>query len=206
MTDHQLDQLLKTVQVPTESPDFCEALPKDVLRGLQRSLSRPRETVTLPNWFAGASHPRLAFAGLWAAAAIMLLLALWSHQPGTSPGITDQQLAEARKYYSELAGLFPSQLRGVVLGRNSTTLLLAEQPNVAQEEAVLVQVASPNSRTRVVVLNGQDFSFEGKRYEVLLDHQGGVLVVGPDCAWSSRETRPQPRALQIAARSLNLPS
>ena len=204
MRNDQLDELLKTVKVPTESPDFCGNLPRDVFCELKRGPQRPQNGVSKVR--ETPSHPRLALATWCTAVALILLLGFWSQRPRNKVGITDQQLSEARKYYNELAALFPSQLRAVVLGRTPPTLSLAEKPDVPQGEPVLVQMASPNSRASVVVLNGQEFSFEGKRYEVLLDYQGDVLVVGPDCAWSSREAGAGPGRLQIAARSLDAAS
>jgi hypothetical protein len=205
MKDHQLDNLLKNLKVPNESAEFRENLAQDVFRELKRNPSRSQAPVAGNSW--AAIGPRLIFAGAWAATAILLLLVLVNKRTEFVPGITDQQLSEARSYYSELAALFPRQLRAVVIGRNaSPTLVLAETPDVPEGEPVLVQFTSPTSRSSFIVINGQDFSFEGKRYEVLLDHQGGVLVVGPDCAWSSRETSALHGPLQIAARSLDIAS
>lgn len=205
MKDHQLDSLLKSVKVPPESAKFRENLARDVLSELKRKPSPSGETVANSSWIG--SRPSLIFAGAWAATAILLLLVLLNKRTDFVPGITDQQLAEARKYYGELAALFPNQLRSVVLGQNtSPTLVLAENPNVPHGEPVLVQFTSRGSSSSFIVVNGQDFSFEGKRYEVLLDHQGGVLVVGPDLAWSSRETGSLHGQLQIAARSLDIAS
>lgn len=205
MKDHQLDSLLKSVKVPPESAKFRENLAQDVFRELKHKPSRSGDAVVNRIWVA--NRPRLIFAGAWAAAAILLLLVFLNKRTDFAPGITDQQLAEARRYYSELTALFPRQLQAVVIGRNtSPTLVLAEEPNVPQGEPVLVQFTSRGSSSSFIVVNGQDFSFEGKRYEVLLDHQGGVLVFGPDLAWSSRETSALHGPLQIAARSLDIAS
>jgi len=220
VTDKELDALLKSAQAPLESETFRQNLPEQVLSRAGRFHRKRRlNEPSLPGARAQASafapmrlvdalaaHFRAATYGVGISAVFIAILLGLIFRPGSGPRITDTQLAEARKYFTEIRQLFPNQLRGIVLKNHNPSVMLSETSDVPDSEPVLLHVASPAGRSSFVVLNGQEFSFAGKRYEVLLDHRGEVLVIGPDIAWSSLNPKQPHQPVKIAARPLKITS
>ncbi len=187
MKNSDLDRALKSAAVPERPEAYWEEFPRRVAAEARRLKSRPEAA-------AGGLHPaplatslslRWAAFGLGAAVLAVCLtfaLGLWQGRPG---GITRQELAAARKYFHEIEALFPHQVRAIVLGRDAPRLVLADQPNVAASRPLFLRIRGPRGSQDYVTFSGQQIRFDGEVCEVLLDHQGEVLLIGPKAVWSA---------------------
>jgi hypothetical protein len=208
MNNKELEQLLKSARVPEPPADYWEGFPARVMRKTRDSAlpekrmgERGRESLlgTASRAWASLLHWKPAWGiGL---AAICIALALgFRHAMHSSNG--DAQLAGVSKYYREIAPLFPNQLEAIVLDDAGANMILADQPNVPASPPVYVKICGPKGCERFVTFSGQRIRVNGDVFEVLVDRQGDVLVVGPRWVWSSSEKTAQAGSYRIEARPL----
>jgi hypothetical protein len=115
---------------------------------------------------------------------------------------SDLQLAEARKCYGEVETLFPNQLQALVLDATGGRLVLAPEPNVPKSVPLYVKICGARGCQRVVTFSGQRIAVNGTFFEVLVDRQGKVLLVGEQSVWSSSEPGEKLDGYRIEARPL----
>ena len=206
MTNRELNDLLKSAPVPERDAEYWEEFPKRVVRGLERSSHQDsRSGARLrpagePVWSSGL-WPKLAFAIGLAAVCLVIGLLIGLHQGHKSAG-TDLQLAEARKCYGEVETLFPNQVQALVLDATGGHLVLAAEANVPKSAPLYVKICSARGCQRVVTFSGQRIAVNGTFFEVLVDRQGEVLLVGEQSVWSSSAPEEKIEGYRIEARPL----
>ena len=210
MKDKELNEVLKRAAVPERGADYWERFPSQVTAEIERRRqhARAERSAEAPaRWMAeaalrGRGRPRSA---LWSAnrpspsgwplvcLALGFVLGIWRGQ--RSPGY-DPQLAEARKYFQEIEGLFPNQLQAIVFDQQGAHLVLAQEPNLPASPPLYLKICGPEGCQRFVTFSGQQIRVNGDVCDVLADHQGNVLVVGRQTALG-RVRKPAP----VAART-----
>jgi hypothetical protein len=131
--------------------------------------------------------------------AVGFVLGSWR---GQRPSGQDSQLAEARKYFHELEALFPNQLQGIVFDQQGTHLVLAPEPNLPASPPLYLKVCGPQGCQRFITFSGQQIRVNGDVCDVLVDHQGKVLVVGQETLWSDARGAVRRGPYQIEAKVL----
>lgn len=203
MTNRELDELLKRAPVPERDAEYWQEFPRRVVRGLDRARRRSDVSVQEPagsRWAAGL-WPKLAFATGLAAVCLVTGLLIGLHEGHQSAG-TELQLAEARKCYGEVEALFPNQVQALVLDATGGHLVLAPEPNVPKSAPLYVKICGARGCQRVVTFSGQRIAVNGTFFEVLVDRQGEVLLVGEQSVWSSSEPGQKIEGYRIEARPL----
>ncbi|HYL94503.1 MAG TPA: hypothetical protein VET69_01770 [Terriglobales bacterium] len=114
----------------------------------------------------------------------------------------DPQFAEARKCFNEIAPLFPNQVQTIVFDAAGAHLVLAEQADVPASPPLYVKITGPKGEQRFVTFSGQRIRVNGDSFEVLVDRQGEVLLVGKQSVWSSSDPRAKAGPYRIEARPL----
>ena len=181
MNDSELNELLRQARVPERTSEQWDELQAGTVRGLASTRSEGSEMgrgATRPGWRLAAAW---AFAG---ATACVLLFFAFGHRRASRVE-PDNDLADARKLYSELNTLFPNQLEAVVFDGSTPRLLLAEQPSGNKGAPLFVRLCGAQGCQRVITFSGQRVSLNGESCEVLVDARGHVIVTGERFAWSS---------------------
>lgn len=211
MKDTELKDCLQTAPVPGRSEEYWEEFPKRVMFEIQRrddaakgsgaaTFARP---TAHPWWSALLSKAALS-AGV--AFLCMVLAFLAGVRQGRHSAINGPQLAEAQKCYREIESLFPNQVQTLVFDARGMHLVLAEQPNVPASTPLYVTVTGPKEVHRFVTFSGQRIRVNGDIFEVLVDRQGAVLLVGQQSVWSSSEPGIKAGPYRIEARPLSATS
>jgi hypothetical protein len=205
MTNRELDELLKSAPVPERDSEYWDEFPSRVMRGLERSSNQesPGRAATPAGEpaRAGGLWPKLAFVTGLAAVCLVIGLLVGLHQGRQSAG-NDLQLAEARKCYGEVETLFPNQVQALVLNATGGHLVLAPEPNVPKSAPLYVKICGTRGCQRFVTFSGQRIAVNGIFFEVLVDRQGEVLLVGEQSVWSSSEPGEKLEGYRIEARPL----
>lgn len=219
MNDQDLNRILKSAPVPERSEPYWEQFPRRVLARLRRP-PQPRAD-RLRSFLSQSSAG--AMPGFWRALAGDLL-----HQPALGLGLlalcvalgfgigfwrgrqttaTERlQLAEAEKCFREVAALFPNQLQALVFDEQGPRLVLSDKPTVPASPPIYVKISGPRGCERVVTFSGQQIRMDGEIFDVLVDRQGTVIVVGAQWAWSSSAPAAKSGRYRIEARPLPLTS
>jgi len=209
MNNKELDQILKSARVPERPAEYWERFPRQVTtraRDLERAEGRAGERAQEPDLrsafgagFCGLRwKPALAVGLAFTCIVFGFILGLWR---GRSSG-TDPQLAELGKYFREIAALFPNQLEAIVFDEAGAHMVLADRPNVPVSPPMYVKICGPKGCQRFVTFSGQQIRVNGDVFEVLVDRQGDVLLVGAQWVWSSSEPAGKTSPYRIEARPL----
>jgi len=184
MTDRELDEVLKRRRIPEPSAEEWEEFPRSVTREIRRregvSSTRAADVAGTSSWW---SRPIIAIAGV---AMITVVCALLLGNRQTSANATGG-LAEAEKYYREIAPLFPQQVRAIVFEKQETRLVLAERADVPTSAPIYLKICGAGECRRFVTFSGQQVRVNGHDLDVLTDAKGGVIVAGPDLVWRSEQ-------------------
>jgi len=212
MNNKELDQILKSARVPERPAVYWERFPRQVtaqLRaggGLESSLSPSEgERVGVRGPFQRGWptpfrwKPALALALASVCIVFGFVLGAWHAR---HPAGTDPQLAEVAKYFREIAALFPNQLEAIVFDQAGAHMVLADRPNVPASPPVYVKVCGPKGCQWFVTFSGQQIRVNGDVFEVLVDRQGDVLLMGRQWVWSSSEPAGKSSPYRIEARPL----
>jgi hypothetical protein len=65
-----------------------------------------------------------------------------------------------------------------------------------------LKICGPDGCQRFVTFSGQEIRVNGEACEVLVDHQGRVVLVGRDTVWSGSESTGKAGNFRIEARPL----
>jgi hypothetical protein len=193
MSKSELDSILKKARTPERPEEFWTGFPQQVARGLNQVRTenyRPRR-----NWF-----PRLA----WGFAAVICILAAFAigHWRGqTEMKASTDVLADAKVVQQTLA-MFPNQVRAIVQDDRGLNLVLAENNNVPTSTPIYIRICDGKQCASVVTFSGQEIQIAGQKMTVLSDAQGGIILMGNDFAWSSREPSYAKNDLKIEAKNL----
>jgi hypothetical protein len=216
MKKPELNELLKRAAVPEREPDYWDSFPGRVMGEIERrrlangaervaDASRDTEADSGNMWFQVTFLRSLVNKPAFALAVVAVCLALgfvvghWSGQ--RSPGY-DPQLAEARKYFREIEGLFPHQLQAIVFDQQGAHLVLAQEADLPASPPLYLKICGPGGCQRFVTFSGQQIRVNGEVCDVLSDHQGNVLLVGRRLLWSSSRAGSRTGPYQIQARAL----
>ncbi len=193
MNHQELNELLRSAQVPERTPAYWEQFPQAVVDGLRRP-NRPTIEPTAPGirWVWGV--------GL--AAACLALGFFIGFQRGHAVGFSAAELAQNRKIYHELAALFPGRLQAVVLDGHGSQLVLAAEAQPPASGPLLVQICHDGTCRRFITFSGQRVALNGETFEVLSDARGNVMVVGERLVWTSGEPRKAAAGYRIRATAL----
>jgi hypothetical protein len=210
MKDQALNEILKRAAVPERGAEYWEQLPGRVMAKLERRRNRAgavdRQGLT-SSWtspFHSLLHRPALALGI-AAICLALGLVLGSWKARRSPG-RDPQLAAAGKYFHELEALFPNQLQAIVFDQQGTHLLLAPEANLPASPPLYVKVSGPAGCQRFITFSGQQISLNGEVCDVLVDHQGNVMLVGRQLVWSSARANAKAGRYTIEAKPLQTTS
>ncbi len=191
-SDPQLDELLRSVRVPERSAGYWENFPARVLARLQTAERPPETSRGLPfSW------------GLGFAAACLILGFALGHWHGMPKSVTESPLAQNRKLFKEVASLFPNQVRAIISDEHGVRLVLADKQEAPSSAPLLLKICDGKNCHDVITFSGQQVQLDGKTYEVLLDAQGNVMVVGKSLYWHSKETRKPGESFHIEAQKLD---
>ena len=204
MNNSELGELLRRVRVPERKPEEWQALGTDTMRAVYCSLSVHRKGVgqrheVLPR------QPHFRTIGLWisgCAAACVLAGFIFGHWYAQQEARRNE-IAHARKLFSELSALFPNQIEAVIFDEQGPRLVLAERPIPGSNPPIFLRICAERRCERVVTFSGRRVSMSGESWEVLVDAHGNVIVAGEHFVWSSGQRATGAHRLQIEAAQLS---
>src|ERR1017187_560695 len=216
MNNRELNDVLKRAAVPERKADYWERFPRQVTAEIKRrgqhARAEKRGDAPVPavadgsttwTWAtafrAFVSRPAFILGVAAVCLAVGFVLGSWR---GLRPSGQDAQLAEARKYFHEFEALFPNQLQGIVFDQQGTHLVLAPEPNLPASPPLYLKVCGPKGCQRFVTFSGQQIRVNGDVCDVLVDHQGNVLVVGQETLWADAKATTKRGPYQIEAKVL----
>jgi hypothetical protein len=197
MNNQDLHEVLKSVSVPDQPPEYWAEFPQRVSRQLRRPEQRAQGFESrrvakrfVPAWGIGLALVCVVIA--WA-------FGFWSrkHSPASA-----QQLAQERKYFREIEALFPNQVQAITFDQQGAHLVLAPEPNVPSSPALYLKICGAEGCQRFITFSGQQIRINGDACEVLVDRQGAVLLVGRDFLWSSSAKAGEKALYRIEAKPL----
>ena len=205
MKNGQLEKCLKSAPVPERSLEYWEQFPTQVMSEIKRREGAAEHSSPAPvdaevRWWP-VFLSRLALSTGAALACVVLAFLLGVRQGRHSAG-SERQLAEAQKCYREIESLFPNQVEALVFDAQGMHLVLAEKDNVPASPPLYVTITGVKDVHRFVTFSGQRISVNGDSFEVLVDRQGDVLLVGQQSVWSSSEPGNKAGPYRIEARPL----
>jgi hypothetical protein len=212
MNNPELDSILKKARTPEPSKESLEMLPCQIISRLNReresrsssfSLSGRGDVaaVTLKRgrqrWF-----PRLA----WRFAATICILAAfaighWRGRMETKTVLSGDVLADS-KVVGETLAMFPNQVRAIVQDGRGLKLVLADSADLPVSTPIYVRVCDGVHCSSLVTFSGQEIQIGGQKITVLSDAHGGIILMGNNFAWSSREPSYAKSDLKIMAKNL----
>ena len=197
MNNSELDKLLLLASVPEREPGYWEQFPKQVTAQLRQRDKASHAAIPARSW------PRFSLAvGLSLAAACICIGFVFGFWRGRDSHPSMQQLAQMRKYFQEVATMFPNQVQAIVFDEKGAQLVLSDTPNVPSSVPVFISIAQDHHTRRVITFSGQKIRVNGDTCEVLVSAEGQVLLVGPKWYWSSAEPGNDHAPYQIHAQTL----
>lgn len=204
MKNAELDRILQSASVPKRSETHWTEFPKRVMARAQwlqtHTESEASDSRNRPLGFL--SSFKFAAAGLGLVVIGLFLAVYFGLRQGGLPPITDPQLAAAREYWREIGMLFPHQIQAIVLDHGAPQIVLADQPDIPASSPLYLRVYSPKGSQNFVTFSGQQINLNGEICEVLLDHEGKVLLMGQHQVWPSGHSGGKNAIYQVAARLL----
>jgi hypothetical protein len=193
MNDHELNELLRRAQVPDRPSDYWEKFPE---RAVHRAVAAP-QTDSPP-----ARHRGWLFWGLGFAAVCLVIGFQVGLRQGRDTVAAEDQLAEQRKLFHEVAALFPERLRAIVLEAGQVQLILAEDADVPPSPPLLVEICMKGRCRTFITFSGQQLRINGDTYDVLYNADGQVIVAGRSNVWIGSEPMANVGAVEVRARLL----
>ena len=184
MNNTDLEKVLKKAKVPEPRPGFWDELPGSVQRAIDRGdfTRHTEESVAAPGIFEfifrKAALP-LAFAAI-----CVTIGFLWGAN-SRKPEVQASELAEARACWREVAALFPNQLEAIVFDQQGSRVVLADKANQPSSPPIYLKLCDTKGCKRFITFSGQQIKVNGESFEVLVDRQGEVLLVGDAKVWKS---------------------
>lgn len=193
MNNPELDSILKKARTPEPPKEFWQGFPQQVARALNRQRTenfRPEQ-----NWF-----PRLA----WGFATAICILAAFAigHWRGQVEMKTSTDVLADAKVVRETLAMFPNQVRAIVQDERGINLVLSDNSDVPVSTPIYVRICDGNHCSSLVTFSGQEIQVAGQKVTVLSDARGGIILMGNDFAWSSRDPSYAKNDLKIEAKSL----
>jgi len=201
MKRSDLDKMLRSARLPGRPDEYWHHFPGRVTAKInQQSRSQPEMR---PCFTPARNRTRFAAWGLGLATACVVIGLAIEFWPGRGSRATTSQLAEAKKYFHELAVLFPNQIQAIVFDQDGPHLILADKADVPDSPAIYVKICGPGDCRSFVTFSGQQIRANGERYEVLASPEGQVMLVGKQGVWSGAQPADSSQGLHIEARQLD---
>ena len=194
MNDSDLEKRLKAARVPARDEDYWESFPRLVLAQLRAGSAKGP---VAPRWL-----PRLAWGNGIAFACLMIGFAI-GHWHGRVAKDDPYALLQNGKLLREVFTLFPNRVRAIVQDEHGVQLVLADQQDMPVSTPIYVHICDGKKCWSLVTFSGQELEIAGQKVTILANAQGGVIVAGPQFAWSSDQPASAGGGLKIEARSLN---
>jgi len=193
MNKSELDSILKKARTPEPPDEFWSEFPQQVARQINRDRME--------------NHPpkqkqfrRLAW-GFAAAICILVAFAI-GHWRGRMELVPSNDVLANAKMIRETLAMFPNQVRAIVEDEHGLNLVLSDSDNVPASSPLYVRICDDKHCSSVVTFSGQEIQIAGQKMTVLSDAQGGIILMGNDFAWSSRNPSYGKNNLKIEARNL----
>ncbi len=177
MTDPELHHHLDRLPAPPLAEPAARG------RALHRALialDQPDAVVVTPPL---RLRPALFSSGLAAVLALLFFIALLP----TQHSVTD--VTAQRDLLIELERSFPSHLQAVIERDGSIELALTEQPTLATDQRLLVEISTTSGRTRILSYSGRTVCVEiaGRTvcFELLLADNDDIIVSTEDFIWTT---------------------
>ncbi|HXF09737.1 MAG TPA: hypothetical protein VN625_03055 [Desulfuromonadaceae bacterium] len=193
MNDSELTALLKKARVPEPSGELWDELPGRVARQLNRARTETSHSVR-------GGFSRWAWGMATALCVVMAFIA--GHWHG--------QMAEKKdalasgKVVRETLAMFPNRVRAIVEDEHGLNLVLSENEDVPASSPLYLRVCDGKQCASVVTFSGQEIQVAGRKMTVLADGHDGVILMGNNFAWSSREPAMAKNNLKIEAKNLDI--
>jgi hypothetical protein len=183
---------------PNDPPEDDLRLPPEILRALARSQPEP---ATVPPGIDAAilraaakqlapARPRNIHWILWpltVAACLILVFALRRPDAGGNPQlpIVKHEEDAAAILLREFSALYPNQVRAIIQNSRGIQLTLADKPDVAPAQALVLKVCQARGCEEIITFSGQNIEVAGHQVTVRADRGGRVILDGEQFLWSS---------------------
>jgi hypothetical protein len=190
--------VLKKARVPEPRPGFWDELPGDVQRAIERGEVAFRRD-------GSAAAPRilklfLKKAGLpLAFAAICVMVGFFWGANARSLEVQASELTEASACWHEVAALFPNQLEAIIFDQQGSRVVLSDKANRPSSPPIYLKLCDEKGCKRFITFSGQQINVNGESFEVLVDREGEVLLVGDAKVWKSSNRTSNLGAYKVAA-------
>jgi hypothetical protein len=216
MNNSELDDILKRARAPEPPADYWDQFSKRILASpaLRRERSAAESSSKRGSLFGDALRlPNLAL-GFGLAAASILLIVLFGPQlldfgprrslptRRTERALAEQQFIGAKKYYNEIAGLFPEHLQAIIFDERGEHILLNDAAIVPGSFPIYLKICGQDGCQRIVTFSGQQIRINGDLCDVLVSHGGEIIVAGHTFWWSSGTGSAAGDRYRIQARPL----
>jgi hypothetical protein len=193
MNKSELDFILNKARALQPPEEFWDEFPQQVARQLNRGRMetfRPKR-----NWF-----PRF----VWKFATAICILAAFAigHWRGRMETKASTDVLANAKAVRETLAMFPNQVRAIMEDEHGLNLILSDSGNVPSSPPLYVRICDGKHCSSLVTFSGQEIQVAGQKMTVLADTQGGIILMGNNFAWSSREPTYAKNDLKIQAMSL----
>lgn len=200
MNNTELDKVLNKAKVPEPRPGFWDDLPANVQREINRLDPSPScEKPARPN--IGLFLRKAALPLAFATACIVFGFVLGANSRSTK-SLQATELAEARKLWREVAGLFPNQLEAIVFDQQGSHVVLSERADQPIASPIYLKLCDGKQCNRFITFSGQQIKVNGESFEVLIDRNGAVLLVGDAKIWNSARQAGEFGAYKVFAKPL----
>jgi hypothetical protein len=201
MNNQDLDKVLRAAPLPEPAQEFWNELPTNVHRGIERSErgGRVGERASVGNFLMRLR--RLAAPVAFAAGCIMIGF-FWGVRARHGEVVQAGELAEARACWREAAALFPNQLQAIVFDQQGSRLVLSDKPNQPVSAPIFLKLCDGKNCKRFITFSGQQIKMNEERFEVLIDSQGEVLLIGDAKVWKSSKQTTNLGAYRVFAEPL----
>lgn len=195
MTNDELERKLKAARTPSLGKDYLDDLPRQIFARLRSTpIRETKKTQRLP---------RLAWGGSFAFACLLLGFAIgrWHTE---KMSVQTTAFLQNTKMIRETLAMFPNQVRAIVQDEHGLRLVLSDQANVPSSTPLYVQICNGKKCSSLVTFSGQEIQIGGKKLTVLSDAAEGIILMGNDFAWSSRDLFDLKNGLKIEAKRILL--
>jgi hypothetical protein len=208
MNDSQLNAILSRAKIPGRREVYWDRFPAQVVAELDHRRQVPNPARVLEHrraWSAAtvlrllAAKPAFAFGMAAACLLFVFWLGFWQGQHASAK---DRELAAARRYFEEVAALFPHQLQAIVFDQAGAHLVLAQNANLPASPPLYLKISGPKGSQRFITFSGQQIQVNGEVCDVLADGQGKVLLVGRQLLWPGSDAGRRMGPYHIEARPL----
>lgn len=178
--------------------EIAPAVDAAVMRAARDRLksSRPGPSPRIATWLLGSL-----------AAAAYALLAWISFRPVTpgknltiAPPVRQEDAATV--ILREFSALYPNQVKAIVQNDHGIELTLADKPDVAPAQALVLKICDPRSCREIITFSGQNIEIAGHSVTVRAETGGRVVLDGEQFLWSSDLKKQSEPGIHIESRWL----